>query len=470
MRTFQKLIRNSFCSSNYSLFFLLAAVIFFSGCNKEFKENNTSAAINATGIDDARSSKPNIVLILSDDVGYEIPTYTGGQSYITPNLDKLSHAGMQFTQCYSSPMCSPSRVMLLTGKYNFRNYTGWGALSLDQRTFANMFKTAGYNTYVAGKWQLDNGDLGVHTFGFDEYIIFNPYEDRNTSHDNSPLTIGRYKSPELYVNGAYLNPDSVIGKYCDDILVDSITSYAAKSKAQKKPFFIYYPMSLAHDPFSPTPDDPEYATWDNSPSNSDTSFFPSMINYMDKKVGQLIRRFDSMGLTKSTIFIFIGDNGTPHYIFSQYKGQTVQGGKQQTTIWGTHVPMLVYWKGHIKPNTINNNLVDFTDFLSTFADLAQTPKPTTYGQLDGVSFYNSLIDPNTKIRDWVFDHYNNDRYTDKPTYRFAQNSIYKLYDSSGLFYNIVTDPYEDTNIPVSKMTAEQLQLRNYFQSIMDSLH
>lgn len=450
-------------------FLLLATSFLLTACNKDFKAKDTNVA-TAYDDEDARSSKPNIVFILADDVGYEVPTYTGGQSYKTPNLDRLTKAGMQFTQCYSSPMCSPSRVMLLTGKYNFRNYTGWGALSLDQKTFGNMLKDAGYDTYVAGKWQLDNGDLGVHTFGFDNYIIFEPFEDIKNNHDASPLTIGRYKSPELLSNGAYLDPSTVIGKYCDDILVDSITSYAAKSKANKKPFFIYYPMSLAHDPFSPTPDDPEYASWDPTLGISDTSFFPSMINYMDKKVGQLINRFDSMKLTKNTIFIFVGDNGTPHFIYSQYKGQTVQGGKKQTNIWGTHVPMLVYWRGHIAPGTVNNNLVDFTDFLSTLADLAGTPKPTTYGQLDGISFYPSLIDPNTHIRDWVFCHYDNDRHSDQPLYRFANNNTYKLYDSTDYFFNMVTDPDEENPIPVGSMTPEELQTKQYFRHIIDSLH
>lgn len=448
---------------------LFVASFLFAGCEKDFKAKDVNAA---TGYDseDARSSKPNIVLILADDVGYEIPTYTGGQSYNTPNLNKLAKAGMQFTQCYSSPMCSPSRVMLLTGKYNFRNYTGWGALTLDQRTFGNMMKTAGYDTYIAGKWQLDNGDLGVHTFGFDNYIIFEPYEDIQHNHDASPLTIGRYKSPELLSNGAYLDPSKVIGKYCDDILVDSITSYAARSKANKKPFFIYYPMSLAHDPFSPTPDDPEYASWDPTTGNSDTAFFPSMINYMDKKIGQVINRFDSMNLTKNTIFLFIGDNGTPHFIYSQYKGQTIQGGKKQTNVWGTHVPMLVYWKGKVAPGSVNNNLVDFTDFLSSLADIANTPKPTTYGQLDGVSFYPSLSNPSMHIRDWVFCHYDNDRHSDQPLYRFANNTTYKLYDSTNYFYNIAIDPGEQHIIPVSDMTPEELQTKSYFRHIIDSLH
>src|SRR4029077_21044933 len=88
-------------------------------------------------------SKPNIIVILADDIGYEIPTYTGGQSYSTPNLDFMAANGTRFTQAHSAPLCSPSRFMLLTGKYNFRNYTTWGKMDISQRTFANIAKSNG---------------------------------------------------------------------------------------------------------------------------------------------------------------------------------------------------------------------------------------------------------------------------------------------------------------------------------------
>lgn len=124
MYTVQNLMSYVFRTNNAFLF-LGFIMMLCAGCQKDFKEKDTAST--AGSMEDARTSKPNIVLILADDVGYEVPRYTGGQSYVTPNLDRLARAGMQFTQCYSSPMCSPSRVMLLTGKYNFRNYTGWGA-------------------------------------------------------------------------------------------------------------------------------------------------------------------------------------------------------------------------------------------------------------------------------------------------------------------------------------------------------
>src|SRR6476659_8164388 len=114
---------------------------------------------------EAQNQKPNIILILADDLGYKSLTCDGSNLYSTPNIDKLAQKGMRFTQCQATPLCSPSRFMLLTGKYNFRNYRSYGILGRDQKTIGNMMRDAGYTTAAFGKWQLDGGDLSAHTFG-----------------------------------------------------------------------------------------------------------------------------------------------------------------------------------------------------------------------------------------------------------------------------------------------------------------
>src|SRR5678815_3439753 len=127
----------------------------------------------------AQNQKPNIILILADDVGYKSLTCNGGNLYSTPNIDALAKNGMRFTQCHASSGCCPSRFMLLTGKYNFRNYTEWGVMDRNQKTIAKMLKDAGYKAGYYGKWQLDGGDVSVHSFGFDNYAIHEPYEERH---------------------------------------------------------------------------------------------------------------------------------------------------------------------------------------------------------------------------------------------------------------------------------------------------
>lgn len=452
----QKMLVLIFCST------------FLFSCTKDFEEQNSVAAVADSQIE-VLAQKPNILLIFVDDVGYEVPTVNGGESYSTPNIDQLAETGMRFTQGQSSPMCSPSRFMLLTGKYNFRNYTDWGKLGLDQRTIANMLQDAGYDTYAAGKWQLDGGDNSVRTFGFDEYVLYNLYETI-PHYDTDNRTAGRYKNPELFSNGKFLPFGSTIGKYGPDIFADSVKAYMEKSVNRGNPFFIYYSMALCHAPYSPTPDDPEFKNWNNRGSASNPNFFKSMVKYMDKKIGEVIAKVNELGISDKTLVLFMSDNGTPNSIYSVFNGEIIRGGKMGTNKYGVNVPMIASLPGII-PASVNNNVIDLTDFLPTFADVARIPLPTTYGTLDGKSFARQLIQNKNAIpRDWVFCHYcpNNKIY--RPLKRFIYNTEYKLYDSTYLFYNIIKDPYEKNSIPSYKMTQEEVEIKQYFISVLDTLH
>ncbi len=125
--------------------------------------------------------RPNVVLIMADDIGWECFGAYGGQDYKTPRLDALCRAGVQMTHCYSTPLCTPSRVQIMTGKYNFRNYTHFGFLSPDERTFGQLMREQGYATAIAGKWQLNglsnllpgwDDTARPHHLGFDEYLLW----------------------------------------------------------------------------------------------------------------------------------------------------------------------------------------------------------------------------------------------------------------------------------------------------------
>ena len=119
------------------------------------------------------ADRPNIVLIMADDMGYECVTANGGQSYRTPNIDALAETGMRFEHCYSQPICTPSRVQIMTGIYNSRNYVEFGRLQQGSYTFGNLLRDSGYATCVVGKWQLKGGFVGPAKFGFDEYCSGN---------------------------------------------------------------------------------------------------------------------------------------------------------------------------------------------------------------------------------------------------------------------------------------------------------
>lgn len=409
--------------------------------------------------------KPNIILIIGDDIGYEIPTCNGGQSYKTPNLDNLSESGMRFTQCYSSPYCAPSRTMLLTGKYSFRNYYSWGKLNTDQKTVGNLLKDRGYETLYAGKWQLDGGAASIKQFGFDKYTVFLPFK---TQEENEAGY--RYKNPAIYTNGNFLSLAQVQNKYSEDIFSDSVASFIKQNI--NNPFFVYYSMNLCHLPFSPTPDNDNFLSWD--PDNpTRPKYFPDMVSYMDKKVGEIMALVNKYGIDKETIILFIGDNGSPENIESVFQGRIIAGGKGTTTTYGTHVPLIAYWPGKIMPGRVSESLIDFTDFLPTMANISNTQMPMDYGILDGHSFYSSLTGINVTQRDFIFDHYFIDTLYNRKPSRWVQDTKYKLYNSGYFhapgFYNLQSDILETNPIPDEQLTSAELLTRQNFQQVLDSL-
>lgn len=440
------------------------AIFIFSGCRKadQLKPISTSLATSTSmSVADVR---PNIVFILGDDIGHDVPTVYGGGSYETPNIDLMAQQGMKFNHMYSSPLCSPSRVAIMTGKYNFRNYDEWGVLDPTAKTFGNLLKDAGYATFVAGKWQLDGGDAGVHSFGFDGYSLWNPIKDG--------VKIGEhYKNPTVYENAAFLPKNATNGRYGDDIFTNRVLNFINDNKDNK--FFAYFPITLCHSNFSPTPDNPDFAAYDPRGNTSDPAYFPSMAKYMDKLIGQVIQKLKDVGVYDNTVVIFIGDNGTPSEIYSLYNGQLVQGGKSKSTEAGTNVPCLITWPGHITPGAINDNLVEFQDILPTLGDMAGVSVPVSYGITDGQSFYQQLIGGNYTPRDWVFNHYQpNTNSGNNVLLRWTQDKTYKLYDSTGAnkFFNVVLDPDERFPIKKKDMTPFEKQRVKTFQQVMAAMH
>ncbi|CAN5501835.1 sulfatase-like hydrolase/transferase [soil metagenome] len=426
--------------------------------NAETLNTHNTSLLSGTG-------KPNVILILADDIGYEVPQVNGGTSYSTPNIDAMAAEGMRFTQCRSSPLCSPSRFTFMTGKYNFRNYFDWGVMNPNEKTLATLFKNSGYKTLAAGKWQFDGGDASIRSLGFDDYSVWNPYEIASSGSQGS-----NYKNPKVYQNGNYLPEADMLGKYSDDVFTDYVTNFIEAN--QNDNFFIYYATCLCHAPYSPTPDDPAFATWDPTLRLNDTTYFSSMARYMDKKVGEIINKLKELGLYENTIVMFSGDNGTPHHIFSIVDSSAVEGGKGSTTEGGIHVPLIVSWpNGIAQPGSVNNNLIDFPDILATCADAADA-NVSSFGTLDGISFYNQLLNQTYTPRPWSYNYYNPHTNSGNNTLReWVQDAVYKLYytkNGTYKFYNVVADPNEENPIKKRSMTTAEKTIYNNFKTILAS--
>jgi arylsulfatase A len=405
----------------------------------------------------AADRKPNIVLILADDLGYETVGANGGTSYKTPALDRLAATGARFEQCYAQPLCTPTRVQLMTGMSNARNYINFGNMDKMAVTFANYLKPAGYATCMVGKWQLGQ-DAGLpKKFGFDEHCLW--WFMRRAE---------RYKNPGLDING--VAKDWTNNEYGPDILSDYALDFVERKKVE--PFFLYYAMTLTHDPYDATPDTPGYANADpeagkKASANLAVRYrnFHDMVEYMDKLIGKMMAKLDALGLRENTIVLFLGDNGTGRGTPSKMGDKLVLGGKGMTTDLGMHVPMIVNWPGKIGAGRVLPDLVDSTDFTPTLLDVAGVPPPPGV-KFDGRSFLPQLRGERGQPRDWSYSWYSPRQNEDKTIAEFAFNRDFKLY-RTGKFFDLRTDRAEAHPLKVGELKGEAAAAAAMLQKALD---
>jgi len=411
--------------------------------------------------------KPNIILIMADDVSWECFSSYGAEDYKTPNIDALAANGIRFQHCYSTPICTTSRVKLMTGKYNFRNYTHFGYLDPEEKTFAQLLKSAGYKTAIAGKWQLNglshqaqgNQDATrPKKAGFDEYCLWQLTLPKSKGE--------RFWSPLLEQNGSVLSIEDNHEKYGPDIMSDFLCDFMMRHKDD--PFFVYYPAVLVHDPFVPTPDtigdQPRTHGANKQPRDKAArkANFVAMVQYLDKIVGKIVKQVDDLGQLENTMIMFTADNGTHVSLTSRWNGRKIKGGKGSTTDMGTHVPFVASWKGKSPMGKVSNDLIDFTDFYPTLAQAAGI-KLGKDDPVDGVSFLPQLRGEKGTPRDWVFCHY-------QPYWgrfqgsRFVRNQTYKLYNNES-FFNVPADLTESVRL---LLEVESDDTRKMLQKVLDS--
>ncbi len=396
----------------------------------------------------ASAERPNILLIMADDVGSDAIGCYGGQSYPTPHIDALAAGGMKFNHGYAMPVCHPSRVSLMTGRYPFRfgkAGSKWGGYpkAAEGISIGDRMKNGGYHTVVAGKWQLCmmKDDVGQpKRTGFDEWLLFGWHEG------------GRFNDPLLYETEKLRNDTS--GQYGPDLYVEFLINSMKRSQKAGKPFFVYYPMALCHDVTDDLKDE-------NVAFYRDGRWmtYGEMMASMDDMVGRMVRAVDEMGLRDNTLIIFTTDNGTPSAsyhsitvkgkmtrpkVFSIRDGKIIPGGKGKMDDTGTRVPFIANWQGRIKAGVEVDDMVDLTDMLPTLAEVAGLEDDGV--SRDGVSFAPVLFGKRKegKSRPWVFIEHGGRRAIRSPWW--------KLY-GKGKFYDLKNDPGELSPLEIKNLSG-----------------
>ena len=409
----------------------------------------------------ALAKQPNVLLIMADDIGIEGFGCYGGTSYETPQIDKLAKGGLRFTHAYSQPLCTPTRVQIMTGRYNHRNWSYFGILDPAEKTFGHMMKEAGYKTCISGKWQLQSYDppdfpnaerrrgqgMKVTQAGFDEHCLFHSWHTEEKG--------SRYAGPTYFKNGKLVTERK--NRYGPDVSVDFILDFMNKNRDD--PMFVYYPMALPHWPMVPTPDSKEWGDPERR-EEEDLRYFEDMVAYMDKLVGRLVDGLVKLGLREDTLILFYSDNGTHLKVSSILNGKVVQGGKATPKQSGIRVPLIASWPGKIKPGRTTSDLVDASDFFPTLADLAQVKIPNQR-QIDGISFAPTLYDQPGKKREWCFFWYDPRPGWDKDRFSrsiFALDHNYKLF-SDGRLFDISGEEMRETELRLGDLGNKALHAK-----------
>lgn len=401
-----------------NIFFLFAFLCILNLSAQDKKKSNAS-------------KKPNIIYILADDLGIGDVSCYGSDKNKTPIIDQLAKGGIRFNHSYTAPLCGPSRAMILTGRYAFR--TGavnqdmvGGIKPQDEVLIPTVLKTAGYVTSLTGKWSqfsLTPGD-----FGFDDYLTFQGSGDYWSTE--------KKKSENYIENGVNKKLDSLT--YMPDLMHNHLVDFLTSNK--DKPFFLYYSMVHVHAVIQRTPD-----------TKPGSDLYEDNTAYMDKLVGKLLKTLDDLKLRENTLIIFMGDNGTASQYASRstIEGKALSGKKGTMLECGSLVPTIANWPGVIEANKVNNVLIDSSDLLPTFADLAGAKLPTK-NVLDGRSFLPQLLGKKGNPRQWIFTELGNKWY--------VREAKWKL-NREGELFDMSNAPFEEklvTDFTSSKEASEAL--------------
>jgi arylsulfatase A len=383
------------------------------------------------------ASKPNIILILSDDVGLGDIGCCGGP-FKTPQIDSLAKGGTRFEYCYSTPLCGPSRCQTLTGRYPFRtgliNNNSHNAIQPAREIMIpTVMKKAGYVTASVGKW--GQMCLGPGEWGFDEYIVF-PGSGR----------YWREQTTRYRVNGE--QKELMEGQYLPDIMHDFLVQFITRHKDQ--PFFVYYPMSHIHGPIVRTPD--------SKPGADKDQLYRDNVEYMDKLVGKLIAELDRLHLREKTLVLFTGDNGTARFgvAAATVNGRSISGMKGTMLEGGSRVPLVINWPGVTPAGKVNRDLVDFSDFFATFAELGGAPLPESV-KLDSHSFAAQVKGEQGTPRKWVYVELNGRS--------FAREARFKLTNGGELF-DLSEAPYKEILVPSTTTDPAALAARKQLEEVL----
>lgn len=398
----------------------------------------------------ASPQRPNIVFIFGDDSGIDCYSCYGSDRFkgMSPNIDALAASGIRFDRGYSTPLCGPSRCVLMTGRYGFRtggmsNQSASNPSFKDEPSVAKVLKQAGYVTGMAGKWRQMSDSPG--DWGFDDYIT-------------DPTAGGWYWQKSYTKNGQTVtHPEEI---YHPDLTTDFAIDFMKRHRDE--PFYFYLSQHLIHGPTLRTPD--------SKPGAAPHQWYDDNLVHLDKIVGRVVAALEELGLREKTMILFSADNGTatvgyrpehdPSKMTGKIGGRSMSGYKGQLLEGGSRVPLIASWKGTTAPGQIREDLIDFSDLLPTFADLAGAKLPEGV-KFDGRSFAPQLRGEKGNPREWLFVQLGRGWY--------VRDDGWKLNERGELF-SMKDAPFVEEPISASTTDPGAQAARTRLQAVLDELN
>lgn len=450
-------------------------------------------------------TKPNIVYILADDLGYGDLGVYGQEKIETPNIDALAAEGMRFTQHYAgAPVCAPSRCVLLTGKHtghaHIRGNDEWGSrgevwdyramfqdstlegqrpLPADTQTLPKILKSAGYATGMIGKWGLGapNTESLPTTMGFDYFYGYNCQRQAHTyyplhlyenerrvflDNDTVPPRTMLPEGADPYDEASYA--DFTLADYAPELMFNHMTQFIAEHPDE--PFFYYWATPIPHAPLQAPQRWVDYYVekfGEEEPYEGDRGYFPhrhphaayaAMISYLDEQVGRLVSQLKESGRYENTLIIFTSDNGptfnggTDSPWFDSGGPFASEPGRGKGSVYegGIRVPMIASWPGHIEAGSTTDHVSAFYDVMPTFCELIGVEAPE---DTDGISFLPTLLgkgnQPEHEFLYWEFPERNGQLAIRMGDWKFIQREL-KGDEPTLELYNLAEDLQETRNV------------------------
>lgn len=412
-------------------------------------------------------SRPNIILVMTDDQGMGDLSCMGNPVLKTPNLDSFYEMATRFTDFHVSPTCAPTRSAIFSGRHEFRNGVTHTIqereiMALSTTTFPQLLQQAGYETGIFGKWHLGDEDAyQPYNRGFSEVFIHGAggigQSFKGSCGDFPPNKNDRYFDNVILHNSTIVQTKG----FCTDVFFQAALAWMKKQYSEKKPFFAYISTNAPHGPYIA----PEKYTkrWLEDGWDESTAGRYGMIENIDDNFGLLVQKLDEWNAWDNTLVIFLTDNGQSGKIPTrngekvEYFRANFKTGKGSVYEGGTHVPSFWYWQGILGEGVDIPALTAHIDFYKTFCELAGVDVPINIQQIDGRSLVPLLEDPSAEWpdRELIAHKGRWPKGTDPNEYQYRNAAIrtqqWRMVmngDSKNEFelYDIARDPYEKDDV------------------------